>query len=197
MTTWRTRTDTEWADERTVIDPRSLDTGSGAEQPVPSPLRTAARFKRSPRLRLPNVSLSRHKTTLGFAGLGVALILVTGFAVREHREANALREALRVSEANRVEAEPSVVDSMPVGLSRGSSLVDPQPAALLTPGDRVRAERQATDFIVAHNYDAAVRQLEVLRNAFPEHRAYSDLIDALRWELGCEYGALAGGHRCN
>lgn len=199
MTDWRTRIDTEWADERTVIDPCSLDTGKphGAEQRVPShPPCIATQIKQLRRPRLPSFSLSRHKTTLAFTGLGIALILVTGLAVHEHGEANALREAFRIAKINRVDAESGVVDSMPIRRSQSASQ-DRQPAALLTADDRARVEREATDFIVAHKYDAALRQFEVLRNAFPEHRAYSELADALRWKLRCVHRGPARGGRCN
>ncbi len=199
MTDWHTRIDTEWADERTIIDPRSLDNGKphGIEPPAPPhPPFTVGRFKQLPRPRLPSLSLSRHKMTLGFAVLGVALMLVTGLAVHEHRKATALLEALRLAEIVRVDADSDVVDSMPIDLSRRASH-DPRPAAPLTAGDRARAERQATDSIVAHDYDAALRKLEALENAFPEHRVYSDLVEVLRSKRRCVDRGPVGGRRCD
>lgn len=196
MTNWRTRTDIEWADDRTVIDPRSLETAKThvAAQHVPSPLRSAARLKRSRRPRLPRLSVSGHKTALAFAGLAVALILVTGFAVREHSEASALREAMQLAEMNRVDDEPDLV--VPFDASQKYSR-DPHPAAPRIVEDREHAEQQATDFVVAHNYDAALREFESLQKAFPEHQVYSDLVDVLRWKLRCVNRGSDADRRCN
>ncbi len=199
MTDWHTRIDNDWGDERTIIDPRSLDNGKphGMEPRVPPhPPSTAGRFKQLPGPRLPTLSLSRHKMILGFAGLGVALMLASGLAVHEHRKATALLEALRLAEIVRVDAESDVVDSIPIELSRTASH-DLQRAALVTAGDRARAERQATDSIVAHDYDAALRKLEVLENAFPEHRVYSDLVEVLRSKRHCVDRGPVGGRRCD
>ena len=195
MTNWRTRTDIDWADERTVIDPRSVDVGKPHDTEQRVPHRAAARFKQHLRPRLLSFSPYRHRTTLAFAGLGVALVLAIGFAVREHVEANALREALRIAEISRASVGSGVVDSVQPAVPR-DSLPDPRPTVSLTAGDRARAEREATDFVVAHNYEAALSQFELLRNAFPEHRVYSDLIDVLRWELGCGRGEAAQGRQC-
>jgi hypothetical protein len=131
-----------------------------------------------------------------FAGLAVPLILITGFAVREHREASALREALRLAEMNRVDDEPDVVDSVQVDASRKQSR-DPSPAAPRTAKDQEHAERQATDFVVAHNYDAALREFESLQQQFPTHQVYSDLVDVLRWKLRCVNRGTRAGRRCN
>lgn len=182
MTTPDTLTETVWANDRTVIDSRSL--------------RDESRFTRPPPRRLSRVLRSSHRTAFGFAGLGLAVIAVAVFAVREHREANALREALRNLEPLHVYNEPRRV-----GSERAD---DPQTVSLTTLpsvppviGDRVAAERRAADFMVANNYGAALGQYRSLLHQFPGERVYADLIVALRWRLECDRPRPVGGHPCN
>lgn len=200
MTMRHILTDTDWADERTVIDPRSLDPVKqrAAEQRALESGKTMllGRFTRPPGPHLPSFSLPPKGAALGFVGLAVALTLVSIFAVREHRAANALREALQTAEMNRLETESRESDSTRVD-PPGKASVEPLQAALLAVGDRARAERKAIDSVVANNYTAALGQFELLLNAFPEDYVYSDLIVALRWRLRCGHQGLAGGHRCN
>ena len=179
MTTWRTPTDTEWADERTVIDPRSVSPST-----------------RPPRPRFPGWSLLPDRTTLGFVCLGIAFALVTIVAVSSHREVNVLREALQTFDINRVQTDSRRTDLIRVG-APGRVSLDSLPTPVLAVDDRSRAERQATDFIVANNYDAALGQFELLLNAFPGDRGYSDFVVVLRWRLRCGHRRPVGGHRCN
>ena len=182
MTTRHTLTETQWGEERTVIDSCSL--------------RNESRFTRPPRPRLPSFSLPPDRTTLGFLCLGVALTLVAILAVREHREADALREALQIAEMTRARTESRQTHSTRVDPRETASL-DVLPAALLAVGDRARAERQAADFLVANNYRAALGQFASLLTEFPDDQVYSDLIVALRWRLRCGHNGRAGGRRCN
>ena len=179
MTTWRTPTDTEWTDERTIIDPRS-------ESPSTRP----------PWPRFPSLPLPSGRTTLGFVCLGIAFALVTTVAVSAHREVNVLRAALQTFEMNRVQTDSRRNDSIRAG-PPGRVSLDSPPTPVLAIDDRFRAEKQATDFIVANNYDAALGQFELLLNAFPDDRVYSDFVVALRWRLRCGHRRPVGGHRCN
>lgn len=177
MTTWRTPTD-KWTDERTIIDPRS-------ESPSTRP----------PRPRFPSLSLLPDRTTLGFVCLGIAFALVAIVAVSAHREVSVLREAVQTFEVNRAQTDsrPTLTRvGVPGRVSLGSL-----PTPVLAVDDRSRVEREAIDFVVANNYDAALGQFELLLNAFPDDRVYSDFVVVLRWRLRCGHRRPVGGHRCN
>jgi hypothetical protein len=182
MTTRHNLTETQWGEERTLIDPCSL--------------RNEPRFTRPPRPRPSSFSLPPDRTTLGFLCLGVALTLVAILAVREHREANTLREALQIAEMTRAPTESRQTHSTRRDPRETASL-DVSPAALPAVGDRARAERQAADFLVANNYRAALGQFASLLTEFPDDHVYHDLIVALQWRLRCDPSGRAGGHRCN